>query len=320
MASVMKANGGGLRAAALDGQGKIIGQGILTPANGARALAATTAVWQIMAMITAQVYLAEINTRLANIERGIDEIRRLLQAEQISKLKAGLSGVREAAAALAQPDLRKAERDRYAGQLDQVWYDCDEVARTLLVLLSHAAIEFATLPLSAWHQLGESAGLAQAALATFEQRAQAYLLAEYVRCMTISLRAPLGLHSVATEHRLAELRRGLDDWKQLIEAFFLVVNERVRRDLSATFSRQAAVDKQRRLLLDQANEVAQRLIAIGIEIEELRVRTRGQTQQIGAAQPLVLVVTLDQQGQIVETYQLPIPVQEPSLKSTRGIA
>ncbi len=72
------------------------------PTTGVKALSAATAVWQGLAIVTAQVHLMEINARLAKIEQGIAMIRTLLEAEQVSVLVTGLQYVREASAALAQ--------------------------------------------------------------------------------------------------------------------------------------------------------------------------------------------------------------------------
>jgi hypothetical protein len=320
MADIMKAQGGGLRAVALDQQGKILGNGVLNPVNGMRALAAATAVWQAMTIITAQVHLSEISARLAKIERGIDEIRALLEAEQSSQVESGLRYVREAAAALRRRNLTESERMRYADKLEDVWRECGQVSRTLLAMLNRGSTDFATLKLKPWYQLPDVVALVRDTIAAFERRAHAYLLAEYVRCATIALRVLLDLNPDVSEHRLDELHGDLVDWQASIKGFFSAVSERVRGDLSATFRKQATIDDEQRKLLDQANEAAQRLIAFCLEVEQLRVRTQSQVQQAGAAQPMTLIVTLDERGQIAETYDIPDSPQEPMLKSTRGKA
>ena len=323
MAKVMEAQGGqGLRAIALDQQGNIIGNGILNPANGMRALAATTAVWQAMAIITAQVHLAEINARLAKIEHGVAEIRAILEADQVSKVESGLSYVRGAAKALGRSDLDAAERARIADQLEHIWRDCGQVARTLLALLNRATTDLAALPLSAWYWLDESADLAREAIAIFERRAQAYLMAEYVRCATIALREQLELNVGVAEDRLDELRGNIADWRDSVKAFFIALNQRVKRDLSATFNKQTTIDAARSKLIVDARKSEQRLIGFCEDVERLsaQVRTRVQAQQAGTAETMTVIVRLDERGQIAETYHIPNTDQEPVLKPTRGQA
>ena len=317
MSSMMNAQGGkGLRAIALDQQGKILGNGILNPANGMRALAATTAVWQVMAIITAQVHLAEINARLAKMERGINEIRAWLEEDKYATIQNAMRDVREAAAALAHQDLSEAERARYANTLDKIWTDCGQVSQTLLAMLRRAPGEFATLPLKPLTQRKSSSALVRDTIAAFERLAQAYLLAEYICCATIALRAPLGLHAVAVEHRLSEVQHDLRAWTEIVGVFFMVVNERVRDDLSAKLHTPKKLFNEQRRLLDLANEAAQRLIASGIGIEQLRA----QAHPAQATQPVSMLVRLDERGQIAETYHIPETSEEPALKPTRGNA
>ncbi len=321
MTRVMDAQGGGLHAAALDRQGKIIGQGVLHPTNGVRALAATAAVWQTLAVITAQVHLSEINQRLAPIERGINEIRAWLEADQMSKVESGLRYVREAGAALVRHDLSEQERVRLADQLEHIWRDCGQVSRATLLMLNRAPGEFATLELNAWYRLDESAALAREAIVAYERHTYAYLLAAFVRCATIVLRGLQQLNPGVSEHRLDELRSDLTDWRDSVRTFFLAVNERVRRDLSATFSSQATVNDEQRKLLDQANEAAQRLIAFCVDVERLSLHARAQTQNRPAtAKLLTLFITLDQHGQVVATHHISDFAKEPMLNPTRGQA
>jgi hypothetical protein len=320
MADVMQAKGGGLRALALDQQRKIIGQGVLRPANGLRTIAAVTAIWQTLAVITAQVYLSEINVRLANIERGIDEIRAWLEADQFSKIETAMRYVREAAVALGQPGLSKDERDHYADKLEDIWRECGQISRTLLAMLNRAPAEFATLPLSAWYQLEESARLAREAIETYERRSHAYLMAEYVRCATIALRTTLELHPGISEHRLDELRDDRAGWGLSRATFQSLVVQRVENDLWAKISTQSAIDGARRDLLAHAYKAQQRMNAFYGDTEQLRKRAHAhiQAQQNRQTSPMTLIVALDKRGQVAETYHIPVSPQEPALKATRG--
>ena len=56
----------------------------LSPTTGA------LMVWQFLAVITAQKFLSDINKRLANIEKGVEDIKEWLEEEQRSKIKGNL--------------------------------------------------------------------------------------------------------------------------------------------------------------------------------------------------------------------------------------
>ncbi len=74
----MKASGGGFRAMATDG--KIIkSHGTITSINGLKTAQIGLIVWQTMAIITAQKYLADINQKLKDIKDQISSIEKLLK-------------------------------------------------------------------------------------------------------------------------------------------------------------------------------------------------------------------------------------------------
>jgi hypothetical protein len=106
------------------------------------------------------------------------------------------------------------------------------------------------------------ADLAREAIASYERRAHAYLMAEYVRCATIALRIQLELNAGVSEHRLDELRGDLADWRDSIKEFFISFNQRVNRNLSAKFfNKQTTIDAERRRILANARERKRRLNA-----------------------------------------------------------
>lgn len=320
MTKIMQAQGGGLRASALNPQGKIIGNGVLTPTNGMQAIAATTAVWQTLSIITAQVHLAEINARLGKIERGVDDIRALVEADQASQIEMGLRYMRETSAALERRDMDEAEQKRRIHWLEGFWLECGRVARTMIAMLSHARAELTALPLSAWYQLEGSALEARKALDSYERRAHVYLTAEYVRCATVALGSRLGLSSGIQQARLDELQADLADWRAYLKTFFVAFNQRVNQDLSATFNKQTTIDAQRFSLLAEARKSEQRLLAFCEELEQMvaQVRARTQAAQPETTEAVTLIVTLDERGQIAEVFHVPNLAQEPVLNSTRG--
>jgi len=57
-----------------------------------------------------------------------------------------------------------------------------------------------------------------------------------------------------------------------------------------------------------------------IERMSAHIRTRVQVRQSETTEAMTLIVTLDERGQIAETYHIPDSSQEAAMKSTRGKA
>lgn len=79
--SLMK-SGGTLRAVAVDKNGKIVAQGMITGDAFASTIAGVSLAWEILAWITAQKYLSDISTRLVNIQGAIQSMRGWIKDHQ----------------------------------------------------------------------------------------------------------------------------------------------------------------------------------------------------------------------------------------------
>lgn len=78
---------GGFRAFAQSADGKIVEQGVLFSSKGLQLAAVAATVWQLAAMITAQKYLVDINQSLQRIEKGLGEIKAMLESEEVGKIQ-----------------------------------------------------------------------------------------------------------------------------------------------------------------------------------------------------------------------------------------
>jgi len=76
----------GVQAVARDAQGRIVEHGRLVQA-GMSPVAGVAIAWQILAIITAQKFLSDINKRLANIESAINEIKGMIDLQEWSKIE-----------------------------------------------------------------------------------------------------------------------------------------------------------------------------------------------------------------------------------------
>ncbi len=74
-ASLMSAVNGGVRAIAVNGQGRIVAHGTLVPLTGVSPALAALGIWQALAVITAQHYLVDIQRQLRQIASAVAALR-----------------------------------------------------------------------------------------------------------------------------------------------------------------------------------------------------------------------------------------------------
>jgi len=75
-------SGKGFKAIAVDRAGKIIEQGHISPDHFASTVASVGAVWQILAIVTAQKFLSDINKKLAGIEDSLKGLETWLDTQE----------------------------------------------------------------------------------------------------------------------------------------------------------------------------------------------------------------------------------------------
>ena len=111
--------------------GTIVGQGTNVPVSRVARLA--TAGFQIATYATAQVHLAEINKRLAGIERTTRDILQHLHDVQTGALAGKAGRLREIAERMQAGDIRPDEVNRIDDQLDAIDLAASEVAEAVLL-------------------------------------------------------------------------------------------------------------------------------------------------------------------------------------------
>jgi hypothetical protein len=299
----------GLRATAVRKDGQIVGQGILKSATGVRAIAAVGAVWQLMALVTAQVYLSDISQRLVRLERGVGQLREILEAHENARLVQALNYLRDVQKSLANPDLTTQEFDVLIQRVEHHWDECSVVATAKRARLANSLSKPQQLQLKTWYGIEQSVTEAEKQLADYERLYAELMLATYARTAAIQVRCALGMISTTSTDRLDHLRTELLGVNQERRAFFDETVSHINKNLSATFSRsstivghkqrlQKAVDQSRRRLKDLEDHVAGAVVATERAIEH---------QIATAREQLSLIVVLDEQGRISEAHRLLAP-------------
>lgn len=116
---MMPARGGGLRAIAR-GSG-IVEHGRLFSVTS---ITMTCAVWQVLAIITAQKFLGDINQRLRSIETKLERIEKWLQHDRYGALKADLAYIEDILSVMLTGQLQPADIPIFRAELESIEREC----------------------------------------------------------------------------------------------------------------------------------------------------------------------------------------------------
>lgn len=307
---LMKSNAvdGGIRAMALDASGTIRGQASLV--KGLNPASVAMGALQIMAVITAQQYLAVINRQLAQIQGGINSVRDWLTNEVRGRVRGNSDQLRRMAQALNRHEVSERDREVFAHELQtidremsQVLKQIEEERRRALGAFRHKAI--AENAFRADGLLGDSLTTVRDKLVLelepCRNTSELAILATRVRSMSVVLRGALGLN----QHHALDLAEELflehdaaleqfNEWRHALEVEIGALKSRYRT---------ATTDREARASLH--NAVEESFASVDTNGGELRgvLRSVAATlqQQIAAtARPTELEVTIDENGHIAE--------------------
>lgn len=305
MQRMMEARGSGFRAIGVDKSGQIVGHGTLNSASKLRRLASLTAVWQVMAVVTAQVHLAEINARLAQIERGINEIKDWLKNDQIATLLNAQRYVAEIRQAFVTRSLTERDIAVFDHQLERLWVDCGQVELALQLTLDARAQQFTQLDLSSFWGLDGQVATAKDGIDQYEQLVKSYLLALQTRAALVCGRAALPLSPEITVQRIETLRAVLQQHEYRMQHFFATARSYVRQRLSARIHIGTTNGTYRGKVLGTADEAEARLWRSARDVQTVvdEIEQHLDTQRQIAERPYTLLITLNEQGAIVGSYR-----------------
>lgn len=251
---IMESAKGGLHGIAIDAQGKVVAHGTLVPASGVSMAAAAAAVFQCLAIVTAQYYLPQINRRLSQIERGIQDIKAHLTAQDTAILVSSLKQLKSMKFSLEEGDFE--ERNLLTGLigLDSIDGDCGRVLESYREHMKRYESEFDGLMLEAWFNPDFAAATNKAA--QHEEAALICLQAMYVKSVTAQFRCalPNAGRVAQAHHNLQELKEDLRAWHEDRESFAQRFEERIQNDTTVDFD----FDELKELLGDEDTLSAQR--------------------------------------------------------------
>lgn len=325
---MMESVKGGFHGIATDAQGKIVAHGTLVPASGVSIAAAATAVFQCLAIVTAQYYLPKINNRLLQIEQGIKDIQAHLAAQDKAVLVSSLKQLKSMAVLLEEGDLQEGDLLANLISLDSIDRDCGRVLEAYRDHMERYRSEFDGLKLTGWFKPNFAAAADKAT--QHEKTALICLQAMYVKSVTAQFRcAAPNAGRVAQAHRsLQELKVDLSAWHEDQESFAQQFEERIRNDTTVTLDLdelkkevlgeevlrdlgelpddEDTLSNQRQQVIDEASKRQKSVIKLHDELEQTigKATDHASRQLSASSEPLTLVVKLDEQNEIEQVSKL----------------
>ena len=231
---IMKSAQGGLRGIVVDAQGRIVSQATLVSASGVSMTAIAAGAFQVLAVVTAQYYLPQINRRLSQIERGINDIQAHLTTQDKATLIGGLKQLRSVKLLLEEGDLHESDVVTSYVNLDAIDRDSGRITEVYRDRMERHRSELDDLKLSG--AFDPDFDVAVAKSTEYENAAFICLQAMYVRSLTAQFRYAMPGSDVRisrARHDLRELGLELESWQEGLAAFFERFKERIENDTIA---------------------------------------------------------------------------------------
>jgi hypothetical protein len=306
-ATLMRSLDGGVRAIAVGADGRIIGQGTLVAQASLGFAAAATAVWQVLAVVTAQYYLVGINHRLAAIEGKLDAVHTRMDDREMAMLTQHFKQLRSIQTALTECRLTELDVHSFVREVDTIDRECGLIMETCLISMDRGYQSLRTMNLQGTFDPSDEVRAAQAQVAKYVYTAQLWSMAALARVAAAEVRCALPVDRGIAQLRLRETQDELQRWEKAREQFTKLIKVRAR-DVSTTIhlkwwerdhDYRAKLLKEAKTTQRQLNE-GYKLVARGL----VGVKELAAEQQALQDQPLNLLVDVNDQGQITMVRRL----------------
>lgn len=204
-----------------------IGRVITT--GGVRLANVAAASWQIAAIATAQQYLADINARLAGIERGIEDIRTWLEEEKKGDLGAAVRLLREYYNAIARGELHEHEQSAIYHQLDDIERMCLSIGELAREMSRRRLDELDSLSVREWMERGGSAERAIKWVKHNREALDLMFLAQSVRILACQVKSTLPGDRQRLHERIEHAMQEAVEAQRLFEATREVLDTKVQK-------------------------------------------------------------------------------------------
>jgi hypothetical protein len=207
---------------------KFVKLGRVVTTGGIRLANVAAASWQIASIATAQHYLAEINARLAGIQRGIDDIRTWLEEEKKGELRAAVHLLREYYHAIARGELHEHEQAAIYHQLDDIERTCLSIGELAREMSRRRLEELDRLDVREWTDRGGSAERALEWVKHNREALDLISLAQSVRILVCQVKSTLPGDRQRLHERIEHAKQEVIESQRLFEATREVLDTKVQ--------------------------------------------------------------------------------------------
>lgn len=223
----MQAAGGGIRAMAVGTSGQIAAHGSLFATTALQSAAVATAVWQVLAVITAQKYLSDIKSQLAKIQTSIDDIRAMLHDEQLSKLTGSIEYLRTIYETLRDGALTEDGSSRFLDRIEATNHEVAQLSHFFQRGMERERAKLEHLPASCNRAKTLTEPLHDQ-IQSYRREAIGVLMAQQVKCAAAQMRCALPGDRELARRRLSEVSETLRELDEEFESYESSVEELVK--------------------------------------------------------------------------------------------
>lgn len=294
----MKSFEGGVKAVAVNSSGKIVELGRINQVSGLNPATAGLAVWQVMAVITAQKYLSDINKKLAKLESGIEYIKNYLKDERLGKLYGNFNYLRQIANSVRNQTITEIDYNTFNNQLEHIERESLQIMEALELQLNDPLKNIKVQKFDG-RGVEDHFNAAKQYIKDFENNACPYLTAMYVRTVAARVKCALPVDRKIAELRVDELKQKVEKQRQYLNNFDKEVRRRIpslRGAFSFDDTDKEYQNKLRTCLDSSLNTVKETVDEIEESISSTKEIVKKQMEEF--QKPLQLEVTLKENGDI----------------------
>lgn len=296
---------GGYRTFAINVKtGKFVGHSSIIETANINPATTALIVWQVMAVVTAQKFLADINKKLANIEGVIESLKSMFENERYGALLASFNYLKHLSGVIKNQTLKDSEVNVYSLKLEDIELDCAKIMESLkLDYRDNVLKEFNSLELN--KKLKDNVLEAKKIILKHETNIKTYYLALYVRLAAAQLRCSLPLEKTSVNNRITELENSIEDILTLNDKFNTDFNNKVFY-LGSFWSAPQTNELFKNELKESLNSTSNVIKKMSREMKNTAKDTKKKLNDFNSenTKPISLVVDLDKKGNIEQVKKI----------------
>ena len=209
-ATLMQALNGGVRAVAVDANGRIVGTGKLVAVGGLSSAATAIMFWQTLALVTAQHYLHDMQEQLREISATVKDVQDFLMAKEVAVLVSHERFLQRTMQSVKQGAASELDMAAISSQLEQMERECDQVQELMRHLMERQAPRLKDAPLTAWFpwEVTNNVKAAEPFIDEFDRAMKVFAATVRIKAMIAAVRAQVFRQ---TQISLARLKEARDD-------------------------------------------------------------------------------------------------------------